>query len=105
MRAPVEVAHNDYTEKSGPQRVRDLFEKEEFFDIFVDTPFDLAESRDPKGLYKKALSGAIPNFTGINSPNEEPENPALVLDTSKLTINECLKIIIDYLEEKNAIRI
>ena len=64
---------------------------------------DSLKKRDPKGLYKKALSGEITNFTGINSPYEEPENPALVLDTSKLTINECLKIIIDYLEEKNAI--
>ena len=61
------------------------------------------KKRDPKGLYKKALSGEIPNFTGINSPYEEPENPDLVIDTAKLSIEESIKIIIDYLEVKNAI--
>ena len=85
------------------RNIKKLFKDEDFIEIYVKCDIDSLKKRDPKGLYKKALSGEIPNFTGINSPYEEPENPALVLDTSKLTINECLKIIIDYLEEKNAI--
>ena len=85
------------------RNIKKLFKDEDFIEIYVKCDIDSLKKRDPKGLYKKALSGEIPNFTGINSLYEEPENPALVLDTSKLTINECLKIIIDYLEEKNAI--
>ena len=85
------------------RNIKKLFKDEDFIEIYVKCDIDSLQKRDPKGLYKKALSGEIPNFTGINSPYEEPENPDLVLDTSKLTINECLKIIIDYLEEKNAI--
>ena len=50
-------------------------EADEFLEIFVDTPLDVAEARDPKGLYKKARQGEIPNFTGIGSPYEAPETP------------------------------
>ena len=54
---------------------RELFDKNEFVEIFVDTPLDVAEQRDPKGLYRKARQGELPNFTGIDSPYEAPENP------------------------------
>ncbi|TGL59760.1 adenylyl-sulfate kinase [Leptospira ognonensis] len=54
---------------------RNLFKKGEFFEVFVDTPLDVAESRDPKGLYKKARTGEIKNFTGISSPYEAPDAP------------------------------
>lgn len=60
---------------------RDLFEPGEFVEVFVDTPLAVAEARDVKGLYAKARAGRIPNFTGIDSPYEAPENPELVLDT------------------------
>ena len=56
---------------------------------------ETAEKRDPKGLYKKARRGELPNFTGIDSPYEAPENPELTLDTSKLSVEEC----VDRLEE------
>ena len=83
--------------------IKELFRDEDFIEIFVKCNIDSLQKRDPKGLYKKALSGEIPNFTGINSPYEVPENPDIVVDTSKLTVKESLKIIIDYLEKKHAI--
>ncbi len=60
---------------------RELFEPGEFVEVFVDTPLEVAERRDVKGLYAKARAGRIPNFTGIDSPYEAPEHPELVLDT------------------------
>ena len=62
--------------------MRGLVEKGEFFEVFVDAPLDVAEKRDPKGLYKKARAGQIRNFTGIDSPYEAPVAPELRLDTS-----------------------
>ena len=61
--------------------VRDLLEEKEFIEVFVNCPIDTCEQRDPKGLYVKARQGLIKDFTGINSPYEEPENPELVIDT------------------------
>jgi bifunctional enzyme CysN/CysC len=72
---------------------RSLFQSGEFKEIFISTPIKIAEQRDPKGLYKKARKGEIPNFTGINSPYENPLNPELNLDTSKTSITECVKKI------------
>jgi bifunctional enzyme CysN/CysC len=60
---------------------RDLLQDGEFIEIFVDTPLDVCESRDPKGLYRKARAGLISNFTGIDSLYEVPEKPELKLDT------------------------
>ena len=68
-----------------------------FVEIFVDCPLEVAEQRDPKGLYKKARLGEIKQFTGINAPYEAPENAEIVIDTSKLTINECAQKIVNYL--------
>ncbi|MEQ7871384.1 adenylyl-sulfate kinase [Chromohalobacter salexigens] len=61
-----------------------MFEKDEFFEVFVDTPLEVCELRDRKGLYKKARQGLINNFTGIDSPYERPENPYISIDTSSL---------------------
>jgi bifunctional enzyme CysN/CysC len=63
------------------QMARELFEEDEFIEVFVDTPLDVAEGRDVKGLYAKARAGKIPNFTGIDSPYEAPHAPELRLDT------------------------
>jgi bifunctional enzyme CysN/CysC len=60
---------------------RSLFEDGEFFEVHVDTPLAVAESRDVKGLYKKARRGELKNFTGIDSPYEPPEQPEIYLDT------------------------
>ena len=70
--------------------VRELFEDGEFTEIFVDTPLAIAEKRDPKGLYQKARRGEIPNFTGIDSPYEAPQNPEATLNTATLTLEECV---------------
>ena len=63
--------------------VRALFNKDEFIEIFLDVPLAVAESRDPKGLYKKARCGELLNFTGIDSPYEAPENPEFYFSTDK----------------------
>ena len=80
---------------SDREMARNLISDKDFIEIYVDTPLELAESRDPKGLYKKARSGEIPNFTGINSPYEKPLHPDIVINTEKNSVKECTKIIID----------
>ena len=72
---------------------RSLFQSGEFKEIFISTPLKIVEQRDPKGLYKKARKGEIPNFTGINSPYEKPLHPELSLDTSKTSITQSVKKI------------
>ena len=67
-----------------------------FFEIFVDCPLEVCEQRDVKGLYRRARSGQIPNFTGIDSPYEEPLHPELVLDTSRASIPACAQEVITY---------
>ena len=74
-----------------------------FVEVHVDVPLEVAESRDPKGLYKKARKGIIKNFTGIDDPYEAPVDPELKIDTSKLSVNECAQAILDYLLEKKIV--
>lgn len=74
-----------------------------FIEVFVDCSLDVAESRDPKGLYKKARAGEIKNFTGIDDPYEEPKAPEIHLKTDKMTLEKEVNVIIDYLEEKGII--
>jgi bifunctional enzyme CysN/CysC len=74
--------------------VRALFKEGEFIEIFVDTPLELAELRDPKGLYKKARRGEIPNFTGIDSPYEPPVAPDFHVDTSMQPVEEVVDKIL-----------
>jgi adenylylsulfate kinase len=71
-----------------------------FIEVFVDIPVEVAEQRDPKGLYKKARAGEIPNFTGISAPYEAPENPEITVHTDKNTVEECVQQIMAYLTEK-----
>lgn len=68
-----------------------------FIEVHVDASLEVCEQRDVKGLYKKARAGEIPNFTGIDSPYEVPENPDILLDSGKLTIEECVNKLLDYL--------
>ena len=79
--------------RSEREMARKLFQKNEFLEIYINTPIEIAEKRDPKGLYKKARKGELPNFTGISSPYEEPQNPDLVIDTIANSIDECAEII------------
>ena len=80
------------------QMARDLFEKEEFFEVFVDTPLEVAEERDPKGLYKKAKAGILKNFTGIDSPYEPPKSPELIVFPQKNSLEAIVQEILDNLE-------
>ena len=77
---------------------RDLFEEGEFVEIHVYTPLEVAESRDPKGLYKKARKGEIPNFTGISSPYEAPESPELRVSTETANVEEIVSDLIKQLD-------
>ena len=79
------------------EMVRALFPEGEFFEVFIDTPLDLAEARDVKGLYKKARSGALKNFTGIDSAYDVPLSPEIHIDTTKITPEQAATIIIDRL--------
>jgi bifunctional enzyme CysN/CysC len=73
---------------------RDLLAPGEFFEVFVDTPLAIAESRDPKGLYQKARRGELRNFTGIDSPYERPEAPEVHIDTTQMSIEEAAESIV-----------
>ena len=79
---------------------RELMEAGEFIEIHVDTPLAVAETRDPKGLYKKARAGEIRNFTGIDSPYEPPEHPELRIDTTASTPEDAAGQIVEYLRAK-----
>ena len=76
------------------QMVRDMLEEGEFVEIFVDTPLSVAEERDVKGLYKKARSGELKNFTGIDSPYEAPDNPEIRVNTVDMSPEEAAQFII-----------
>lgn len=83
--------------------VRNLVDDGEFIEVFIDTPLDVCESRDPKGLYKKARAGEIKHFTGIDSSYEIPNNPEIILDTSKNTLDQSVTQLITYLKQKHII--
>lgn len=80
--------------------VRELVEDGEFIEVFVNASVETCESRDPKGLYKKARAGEIKGFTGIDAPYEEPKKPEVTIDTDKLSLEESVQAIVDYLKEK-----
>jgi bifunctional enzyme CysN/CysC len=77
--------------------VREMMAPGEFIEIHIDTPLGVAESRDVKGLYKKARRGQLKNFTGIDSPYEAPEAPEIRIDTTQLSPEEAAELIVDYL--------
>ena len=79
------------------QMVRDMMSAGEFFEIFIDTRLSEAEARDVKGLYKKARSGQLANFTGIDSPYEPPQDPEVHIDTQAMTAEDAAQIIVDRL--------
>ena len=87
-------------------RARELHKEAglKFIEIFVDVPLEVAEQRDPKGLYKKAREGVIKEFTGISAPYEAPKAPELHLRTDQKTVEECATIIYEYLISEKIIR-
>jgi len=76
-----------------------------FIEVFVDCPLEIAEGRDPKGLYKKARAGEIKNFTGIDDPYEMPNNPEIHLNSHKMSLKEEVEVIIDYLKNCGVIKL
>lgn len=85
---------------SPSQEMRDMAKEiigaDDFLEVFVDAPLDVCESRDVKGLYKKARAGQIPNFTGISAPYEAPENPDMHVRTGIRSVEECVRQIIEF---------
>jgi adenylyl-sulfate kinase len=84
--------------------VRELVGDGEFIEVFLDTPLDVCESRDPKGLYKKARAGEIKHFTGIDSDYQIPHSPEITLDTSKNTLDRSVQELIAYLKQQQIIK-
>lgn len=84
---------------------RSIQEDGDFIEVFVDAPLEVAESRDPKGLYRKARSGEIPSFTGISAPYEEPLSPEMHLRTHLMDATECGRAIVEALASRGVIEI
>ncbi|MCP4425000.1 MAG: adenylyl-sulfate kinase [Chloroflexi bacterium] len=87
------------------QAIRDMVRENttNFMEVFIDAPLDVVIDRDVKGLYKKAINGEIPNFTGISDPFEAPENPDIHVRTDQQTVEESAQYIMGILEEKGLI--
>jgi bifunctional enzyme CysN/CysC len=83
--------------RSERRMAREMLEEGEFIEIFVDTPIEVCEQRDPKGLYQKARSGELKNFTGVDSDYEPPENPEIVVNGAEASAEELAEEIVKYL--------
>ncbi|MEP1139277.1 MAG: adenylyl-sulfate kinase [Balneola sp.] len=86
--------------KEARDFVRDLCD--DFTEIYISTPYDECERRDVKGLYDKARKGEIKNFTGLDDPYEAPENPELEIDTTNITLDQALELVIEYLNKNKS---
>ncbi|MBV2090429.1 MAG: adenylyl-sulfate kinase [Candidatus Thiodiazotropha taylori] len=84
-------------------RARELFDEGDFIEVYIKASIETCESRDVKGLYKKAREGIIKNFTGISSPYEAPESPEIVVDTENREVDECVDSLLAALEEQGVI--
>jgi adenylylsulfate kinase len=89
--------------RSDRSRVRSLVPHGEFFEIYCKCPIEVCETRDVKGLYKRARAGEIKDFTGISSPYEEPEDAELVVDTGSTSLDACATRVIELLRERGVI--
>ena len=76
-----------------------------FIEVYIDVPLQVAEARDPKGLYKKAREGVIKGFTGIDAPYEAPETPELRIRTDQVSVEEAVQQIVDYLVSKGYVKL
>lgn len=88
---------------SDRQQVRDLLGEQQFLEVFIDTPLEVCEARDPKGLYKKARKGEIKHFTGIDSEYQAPVNPEIHVQTAGKSIEECGEQVVEVLLERGYI--
>jgi len=83
--------------RADRQAARDIAPAGKFIEVYCKCSLEECERRDPKGLYKKARAGQIPEFTGISAPYEEPEHAQIVLETDRHTVEECARQVIDHL--------
>ena len=83
---------------------RSLLAEGNFVEIYVQVPLEVAEQRDPKGLYKKARAGEIKEFTGISAPYEEPISPEILVNTGELDLEQSVDKVIQYLEDRDIVR-
>ncbi len=89
--------------RADRDQVRALMEKGDFIEVFIDCPLEVCEQRDPKGLYKKARAGQIPEFTGISAPYEPPNAPEITIKTADLSEEQGLQKLLDFLESQGYI--
>ena len=89
--------------RADRERVRGMVEHGDFIEIFCDSTIEVCESRDVKGLYKKARAGQIADFTGISSPYEAPENPELTVSTGTVELDACVQQVLDGLKQRSII--
>jgi adenylylsulfate kinase len=87
--------------RADRQRARGIFPHGDFIEIFCDASLDVCEQRDVKGLYKRARTGEVKEFTGISSPYEAPLNPELSISTGEWPIEDCVERVIDHLRQRN----
>lgn len=85
------------------ERVRGMVEHGDFIEIFCDSPIEICESRDVKGMYKKARAGQIADFTGISSPYEAPENPELIVNTGMTELDTCVRQVVGEIMQRGII--
>ncbi|RME38545.1 MAG: adenylyl-sulfate kinase [Planctomycetota bacterium] len=90
--------------RADRQAARETVGDDDFFEVFCDTPLEVCEQRDPKGLYKKARAGEIKGFTGIDDPYEPPDNPEMVIDTSRMSPQEAAAALCEMLERAGRIK-
>ena len=90
--------------RADRRKARAAAPKDRFLEVHVDCPLEVCEERDPKGLYKKARAGEIPNFTGISAPYEEPLEPELIVNTSGETVEQSAQRVIDFLKSRGIIK-
>ena len=87
--------------RNDRDEVRSIVGEGDMVEIYVKCDIEICEQRDPKGLYKKARAGEIPEFTGISAPYEEPENAEILIDSGKLSVQQCVQSVMDYLNTNN----
>lgn len=90
--------------RADRERVRGMVKHGNFIEIYCDSPIDVCETRDIKGLYKKARAGKIPEFTGISSPYEAPKNPELTLNTGAAELDVCVQQVLGEMERRGIVK-
>jgi adenylylsulfate kinase len=89
--------------RADRKRVREMVPDGDFIEIYCNAPIEVCEARDVKGIYKKARAGQVAEFTGISSPYEAPDHPDIVVETGRLTLVECVSLVVSELERRGVI--